>query len=218
MLPETSIRPCLPRLVSNEFRYINRYWDASNRAFAAKLTPGEYYVSAAGELVTTVLGSCISVCIRDKEQGIGGMNHFMLPMVDESRNGWDSKLLSTAARYGNVAMERLINTILVNGGKRERLECKVFGGARVLNLDSDVGSKNIAFITEYLRVEKLELAAHDLGGQWPRKIIYFPETGVVRLKKLMRISGSTLQARERAYSRRLQEHPFTSDVTIFHHD
>lgn len=218
MLPETKEARHLPPLISNEFKFINRYWDASNRAFAAKLTPGEYYVSATSELVTTVLGSCISVCIRDKNLGIGGMNHFMLPSVNDARNNWNSRLLSTAARYGNVAMERLINTILVNGGKREQLECKVFGGARVLDLDSDVGSKNIAFITEYLRVEKLELAAHDLGGQWPRKIIYFPHTGVVRLKKLVRVKGSTLQMRERAYSRRLQEHPFNTEVTLFHHE
>lgn len=215
MLPETSTPRRLPPLVSSEFRFINRYWDASNHVFAAKITPGEYYVSASGETITTVLGSCISVCMRDKENGIGGMNHFMLPTIYDADRYGDSKWLSTAARYGNVAMERLINTILVNGGKRKNLECKVFGGARVLNLDSDVGNKNIVFIREYLQVEKIQLVAHDLGGQWPRKLIYSPRTGIVRMKKLMRLSGATLHMREQAYSRRLQENPFTSDVTLF---
>lgn len=216
MLANTRVEPKLPPLISSEFKFINRYWDTSNGSFAAKITPGEYYVSKAGELVTTVLGSCVSVCIRDTRTGIGGMNHFMLPRVSENGSGWNNnKLLSTAARYGNVAMERLINTILVNGGSRNNLECKVFGGARVLDLDSDVGTKNIEFITEYLSIEQLHLAAHDLGGPYPRKIIYHPRTGKARVKKLTSLHGSTLQMRERAYSRRLQERPFSSEVTLF---
>lgn len=215
MPPEAATVSPLPTLVSEEFKFVNRYWDAHNATFAAKITPGEYYVSKCGELVTTVLGSCISACVRDRRTGVGGMNHFMLPRVDETRNDWNSKLLSTAARYGNVAMERLINTILANGGRREHLECKVFGGARVLNLDSDVGSKNIAFITEYLKIENLCPAAQDLGGIYPRKIIYFPRTGTVKLKKLIGLKGSTLEMRERAYSRRLQHKPFSSEVTLF---
>lgn len=219
MLPETQQarqEPQLPPLVSPEFKYVNRYWDSHNHCFAAKITPGEYYVSKTGELITTVLGSCISACIRDHDTGIGGMNHFMLPRVSECDTGWNSKLLTTAARYGNVAMERLINTILVNGGRRDRLECKVFGGARVLNLDSDVGTKNIQFITDYLKIEDIQLESYDLGGPYPRKIIYYPRTGKVRLKKLKTIQGSTLQIRERAYIRRLQEKPFASEVTLFH--
>lgn len=215
MLADRRQAPKLPPLISGEFKLVNRYWDATNATFAAKITPGEYYVSKTGELVTTVLGSCVSVCMRDTRTGIGGMNHFMLPRGAHCSSDWNSKLLSAAARYGNVAMERLINTILVSGGKREHLECKVFGGARVLDLDSDVGTKNIEFISEYLNVERLKVAAHDLGGHYPRKIMYFPRTGLVRVKKLKSMHGSTLQMRERAYSRRLQERPFASEVTLF---
>jgi chemotaxis protein CheD len=216
MLPSARQEPQLPPLLGQEFKYVNRYWDNSNKAFAAKITPGEYYVSKSGELVTTVLGSCVSACIRDPRTGIGGMNHFMLPRVSSCEtSSWNTKLLSTAARYGNVAMERLINTILVNGGTRNELECKVFGGARVLNLDSDVGNKNIEFVTEYLKVEGLEIQSYDMGGPYPRKVIYYPKTGMVRLKKLKSIQGSTLQMRERAYSKRLQERPFANEVTLF---
>lgn len=214
LLEASGVEPKLPPLISAEFKDVNRYWDRSNQSFAAKITPGEYYVSRNGEIVTTVLGSCVSACVRDTKSGIGGMNHFMLPRTGKD-SIWDSKLLSTAARYGNVAMERLINTILVNGGRRENLECKIFGGARVLNLDSDVGTKNIEFVTEYLQIEGLTLEAYDVGGPYPRKVVYFPRTGMVRMKKLRSIQGSTLQMRERAYCERLKTKPFGTEVTLF---
>ena len=204
-----------PRLLSEEFNNINRYWDNSNSAHAAKILPGEYFVSQAGELITTVLGSCVAACVRDKVKAIGGMNHFMLPHVSSYRGDATSKLLSVAGRYGNVAMERLINCILANGGRRQDLEFKVFGGARVLNIDSEVGHRNILFITEYLRLENFVLEAEDLGGSLPRKVNYFPKTGRVMMKKLHRIQGSTLQHREQSYYRELDREPIKSEITFF---
>ncbi len=208
----------LPRLISDEFLDINRYWDHVNKTHAAKIAPGEYYVSGTGELITTVLGSCIAACVRDVRLGIGGMNHFMLPSVNSYSGDWNKKLLSVAGRYGNLAMEKLINCILANGGKRSQLEFKIFGGARVLDIDSEVGTKNIMFITEYLRAENFTVEAYDLGGPNPRKVNYFPDSGVVMMKKLGRLNGQTLQLREREYYNELGQQAIESDVTVFFND
>lgn len=204
-----------PELLTEEFSAVNRYWDSTNDSHAAKILPGEYYVTGAGELITTVLGSCVAACVRDKMTGIGGMNHFMLPHVSSYQGDTTRKLLSVAGRYGNVAMERLINCILSNGGSRKNLEFKVFGGARVLDIDSEVGNRNVLFITEYLRVENFKVEAHDMGGSLPRKINYFPETGRVMMKRLRRIRGSTLRNREHSYYRELGRQPIQTDVELF---
>jgi len=129
------------------FEHINRYWDHRHDMFAAKIKPGEYYVSLHGEMIATVLGSCISACIRDPVSGIGGMNHFMLPDNSGHSSGtWENTAVSTEARYGNIAMERLINVIIANGGIRKNLEIKIFGGGKVLNLITDIGGNNIDFV------------------------------------------------------------------------
>ncbi len=133
------------------FAAINRYWDRENEIIAAKLLPGEYYVTNENEMITTVLGSCIAACIRDSVLGIGGMNHFMLPetSTEQAKNAGYS-LLGSATRYGNYAMEHLINTILASGGKRKNLEVKVFGGGKIIPSLSDVGLRNIGFVLDYI--------------------------------------------------------------------
>lgn len=205
----------LPPLLSKEFRGVNRYWDNSNHSHAAKILPGEYFVSAHDELITTVLGSCIAACVRDKVTGIGGMNHFMLPHVESYTGNTAHKMLSVAGRYGNVAMEKLINCILSNGGSRDRLEFKIFGGGRVLDIDSEVGCRNIMFITEYLKLERFTVAAEDVGGAHPRKVNYFPKTGKVMMKKLRRINGSALRNRELRYHTEIDNRPIEGDITVF---
>ena len=204
-----------PRLLSADFSDINRYWDRANMTHAAKILPGEYFVSAKGELITTVLGSCIAACVRDRTSGIGGMNHFMLPRVATYQGTTAKKMLSVAGRYGNVAMERLINCILANGGQRNQLEFKIFGGARVLDIDSEVGNRNILFITEYLQLENFRVDAQDLGGVFPRKVNYYPGTGKVLVKKLRRIQGTVIQDREQNYYQSIDDKPVESDITFF---
>lgn len=98
-------------VVLDGFENINRYWDKTSNCHAAKILPGEYYVTINKEIIVTVLGSCISACIRDKKLKIGGMNHFMLPENKASQNTWNN----LATRYGNYAMEHMINDILKNG-------------------------------------------------------------------------------------------------------
>jgi len=205
----------LPRALAG-FESINRYWDITNNIYAAKLLPGEFYVSMNGELITTVLGSCVSACIRDTITGIGGMNHFMLP-VDISSDGksWRNTPVNAQTRYGNIAMERLINVILAGGGKRHNLEIKLFGGGKVLQIDTDIGGKNIDFVKRYLETEGFQITAEDVGGNRPRKIQYFPNTGRVRVKSLNSLHNDTLTQRESSYIETINKEPVGGKIDLF---
>ena len=196
------------------FTDINRYWDKERGVYAAKILPGQYYVTINDEAITTVLGSCVSACIRDRVFGVGGMNHFMLPA---NRDDMVLSSSSDAARYGNFAMEQMINDILKNGGKRENLEIKVFGGGRVLeNMQSlDIGMRNIRFVKEYIQTEGLKLVTEDLGDVFPRKVVYFPTTGKVMVKKLRKLHNRTIQEREDNYLHSLEEKPVSGDIELF---
>jgi chemotaxis protein CheD len=142
---------------------------------------GQYYVTNdPGEVLSTVLGSCIAVCIRDPQAGYGGMNHFLLPQAAPSRPQGFS------LRYGVYSVERLINDILGHGGERHRLEVKVFGGANVLNGMAKIGSRNADFVEQYLASEGLPIAARHLRGDIARRIRYYPKTGRVMLSRISR--------------------------------
>ncbi len=196
------------------FEHINRYWDKQRNICAAKILPGEYYVTRANELVTTVLGSCISACIRDPVNGVGGMNHFMLPLKN-SHSQSNQVDVSAAARYGNVAMEYLINTILKYGGKRANLEFKIFGGGSVLAQMTDVGERNIKFVKQYLRMEGFKAAAEDTGDVYPRKVIYNPFTGKASIKKLRSVHNNTISSRELKYRNELDQAPVEGEIDLF---
>lgn len=174
---------------------INRYWDPLHDAPAAKILPGQFYVGAPGEMIVTVLGSCVAACIRDVATGIGGMNHFMLPDGEASR----TDLYGAAERYGQFAMESLINAILGAGGRRERLEVKLAGGGHVLKGGIRIGAHNIAFAHRYLATDGLTVAAEDVGGDCARKVYYFPDTGRLRVRHLRSLKNDTIEVRESAY-------------------
>jgi chemotaxis protein CheD len=200
--------PCL-----KDFNHINRYWDRTNEIWVAKILPGEYYVTTnQSEAVVTTLGSCVSACIRDKVFGIGGMNHFMLPIKSEhSSDDW----MDSATRYGSYAMEHLINDILKNGGNRKNLEVKITGGGKIVEKMSDVGQRNIEFVLDYLGVENMEIVAQDLGDIYPRKVMYYPETGRMRVKRLRTLHNNTLYEREKAYQHELEVQPDSGDIELF---
>ena len=198
------------------FHDINRYWDKTHDVFAAKILPGQYYVTANNEAIVTVLGSCVSACIRDKVFGIGGMNHFMLPL-NKGMSHAEVSAMSNAGRYGNFAMEKMINDILKNGGTRENLEVKIFGGGRVLkNMQTlDIGNGNIEFLREYIKTEQLNLVGEDVGDIFPRKVIYFPLTGKVKVKKLRQLHNKTIIERETNYMSSIEVKPVESDIELF---
>jgi chemotaxis protein CheD len=207
--------PTLPQALPG-FGHINRYWDPVHHACAAKLLPGEYYVTLADEMIVTVLGSCVSACIRDPLRGIGGMNHFMLPVSQPNGDdSWRSGDASTAARYGNYAMELLINAMLKHGGNRAQLEVKIVGGGQILAHMTDIGRSNIAFVRTYLRTEGLQVAAEDVGDVYPRKVYYRPSSGTVRMQKLRSLHNDTIIHRERDYMQSLTKQPVQGDVELF---
>ena len=191
------------------FEGIRRYWDSARQIYAARILPGDYYVSYGDEMITTVLGSCVSACIRDPDIGLGGMNHFMLP------DGDNDACVDKSARYGANAMEHVINTSLAHGGKRERLEIKLFGGGRVLQKMTDVGDRNIRFVRDYLVTETLPVASEDLGGIHPRKVLYFPASGRVLVRKLPLRSEHKVCRREMEYKRSLLGRPMTGEIELF---
>ncbi len=179
------------------FEHVNRYWDKRMDVPAAKIMPGEFYVSKAGEMIVTVLGSCISACIRDVQLGIGGMNHFMLPEQGvHSSERWGTSDVSSASRYGNWAMEFLINEILKLGGTRRNLEIKICGGGNVLSNMTDIGERNISYVRKYIFEKNFELAAEDVGDIYPRKVLYFPDTGDVKVRKLKEVTNDTVLQRD----------------------
>lgn len=197
------------------FEHVNRYWDRQMNMPAAKILPGELYVSRHGELIATVLGSCISACIRDRQLGVGGMNHFMLPQEGEhSTDSWGGDV-ALASRYGNWAMEYLINEVLKMGGSRRNLEVKIFGGGNVLSNMTEIGSRNVEFVKAYLAREGLEVSAMDVGGPYPRKVLYFPDTGAVKMKRLVTVSNDTIVKRERDYRQVLTKPIDSGDVELF---
>ncbi len=204
-----SINP--PRALPG-YRHIKRYWDYRNSGYVAKILPGEYYVTYHNEILMTVLGSCVAACIRDKIIGIGGMNHFMLPHITSDR--WEHTRASAASRYGSVAMEYLINEILKHGGKRENLEVKLFGGGSIMQNIGNIGQQNIEFVKNYVKMEGLKLLAEDLGNIYPRKILFFPSTGLARVKKLRATQPIVLE-QENEYKRSLESQPIAGDVDLF---
>lgn len=186
------------------FEGIARYHDAKLGSDVAKLLPGEYYVTMHAETLVTVLGSCVSACVRDAAAHVGGMNHFMLPEGDADGRWAGQVDVTLATRYGNHAMESLLNEVFKRGGRRDRLEIKLFGGGRMLTGMTDVGRRNIDFVHQFLATESLHARAEDLGGEQPRKIYYEPRTGAVRVRYLRVLSNDTIAEREREYRRRLE--------------
>lgn len=190
------------------------YFDRTFDCNAAKISPGEYYFTDKDMVIVTVLGSCVSACIRDSVTGIGGMNHFMLP--DGASADKDSPV-SESMRYGTYAMEVLINQLLKNGARRENLEAKIFGGGNVLKsfTTMNVGDRNASFVRKFLKEERIRITGEDLLDIYPRKVYYFPKTGKVLVKKLKNMHNDTLAKREEAYASKLKTSDVGGEIDLF---
>ncbi|MEQ8763294.1 MAG: chemoreceptor glutamine deamidase CheD [Planctomycetota bacterium] len=197
------------------FENIPRSWDRGFGVPMAKIVAGEYYVTDQEEGILTVLGSCISACIRDKIFGIGGMNHFMLPISKNDDDKWVDSCVDPSNRYGNFAMENLINAVIRNGGHREHLEVKIFGGGKVLELGTDIGKRNIEFVKRYLANERLPVIAEDVGDICPRKVVFFPRSGTVKLKRLRRQESAGIAEAETTYLENIDAAPVEGDIDLF---
>lgn len=174
-----------------------KYFDREFQVDAVKILPGQYHAARGSGAITTVLGSCVSTCLWDPAERIGGMNHFMLPGDNASAGSpW-----AASARYGVYAMEVLINEMIRLGADRRRMVAKVFGGAQLLAGFNrlDVGAKNSEFVLEFLRVEGIRVLAQDLMDVCPRKVNFFIDSGKVQVKRLSVAPSETVQRRDREY-------------------
>ena len=197
--------------VGEYFQGNKRLHDDGQNVDIVKIFSGDWYVSTKpGEMLATILGSCVSACIRDPVTRIGGMNHFLLP-GDENTDS----TMSDSARYGVFAMESLINGILKAGGRKDRFEIKVFGGGNVINNSARIGSKNAKFIRDFLKKEGYRITSEDLEGDHPRRLHYFPESGKVMMRLLRRKEDMAVVEEEAKYKKAINAQPVGGDVELF---
>ncbi|MFH1580940.1 MAG: chemoreceptor glutamine deamidase CheD [Pseudomonadota bacterium] len=177
---------------------MKRFYSQKYKKNVVMLSSGEYYASKNGEILHTVLGSCIAACIYDIEKKIGGMNHYFLPGMVHP----DEILTAEVGRYGMYAMELLIAELIKYGVRRENLAAKVFGGGNVLKFrkaDGDITGSNIRFVKKFLELEGIPVKSEDMGGYTGRKIFFFTDTAKVLLKRFDAEKNQKILANERAY-------------------
>lgn len=191
----------------------NFYYDNQFKIDTVKILPGEYYATARPMMIVTVLGSCVAACVRDKANGVGGMNHFMLPFPIDS-----DCMANNNASYGEYAMEVLIKQLLEMGAQRQNLEAKIFGGASMLKsmAKDKVGERNAAFVRRYLNQEKIPILAEDVLAAHSRKVYFFPESGLVKVKKLVRLHNDTIIQREQAHRKRMAAEEKSTVIDLFY--
>jgi len=168
------------------------FYEAHFQSDAVKILPGEYFVHNEDVLLMTTLGSCIAVCLWDRQAKVGGMNHFLLPEGDRDQ--------VSSGRYGSFAMELLINELLKLGANRMTLEAKVFGGGAVLAgmTSLNVGERNTTFVMDYLKTERIPVVSKDVLDVHPRKVCFFPHSGKAMVKRLATTNPVSLVAQEKA--------------------
>lgn len=181
--------------------------------YARNVQPGAWVVDSEMPL-STLLGSCVAVCLFDPLLKIGGINHFMLPDMGRHRHGDIDSLLS-----GNFAMEALLNALLGKGAKKVRLQAKAFGGGTIIDTDAgslSIGMRNARFAQEWLAREGIPLLSSDFLGPWSRKIIFLPASGDAFCKRqVTNMANAAVIAREElAYAETLVHKPKTTDKKI----
>ncbi len=175
---------------------MKRFWEPRLNMWQVAVLLGEFHVTGNDEVITTVLGSCISACVRDTEREIGGINHFLLPHAPVTADSHADD--GSSARYGLYALECLINAVLRGGGRREALEVKVFGGGRVIESGSDVGKHNIAFVKKFFTDEGIHVSSADVGGTFARRLRYWPKTGRAQVLQIPMSKADRVVASEKA--------------------
>lgn len=166
------------------------------------LKAGEYVATKDGEVLFTILGSCIAACLYDSRSGASGMNHFLLPRVARR----EEILASDAGRYGMYAMELLIGELIKLGADRKNLRAKLFGGGNVLGLakcNADLGGLNISFARKFLELEGIPVLGEDVGGESGRKVLFFSDSARVLLKRFDVARNLRLIEEEEAYRARV---------------
>lgn len=174
------------------------------------IDPGEHYVSRKPEVISTLLGSCVAVCLYDPENRVHGMNHFLLAYNQSSKQ--TPIIESDHGRYGIYSMELLINDMMKKGADRTKLKAKCFGGGNVLKLQNDdwkrptVGEVNVQFVREFLKSEKIPIVAACLGGDYGRNVYFVGENFSVYVKRIGRsLEMAVLKDERRFWKKSLDE-------------
>ncbi len=179
------------------------------------LTAGEYFATDSGEVLYTVVGSCIATCIYDTKRKVAGMNHFLLPGMVHP----DELLSCDVGRYGMFAMELLVGELIKLGARRDEMKAKLFGGGKVLTFrrdDGDVTGSNIRFARKFLELEGIPIVKEDMGGNEGRKVLFFSDTNRVLLKRFdIRRERQFMQEEEAYKARIFQKRIKKSPVILF---
>lgn len=176
-------------LLAEPLRHKGREFDPEFGAVTVKIMAGECFASAEELAITTLLGSCVSVCLFDVERRVGGMNHFVLPELQQGGMAvpCSGTCAANCCRYGACAMKQLLLKLEELGAHRARLAAKLFGAGQVLTMSADIGGQNAAFAIDYLKQQQIPIVASDLGDCCPRKVVFFPTTGRAWVKRLREI-------------------------------
>jgi len=180
---------------------------------ARSIHPGAWAIEPERPL-STLLGSCVAVCLFDPQARIGGLNHFMLPNIRRSSHDDVDSLLS-----GDFAMEALLNALLQKGAKKVRLQAKAFGGGTIINTagqSMSIGLRNSEFTKEWLDREGIPLLASDFLGPWSRKVLFLPNSGDVFCRRMVTnmATAEVIAREERSYADTLIQKPKPTDKKI----
>jgi chemotaxis protein CheD len=172
--------------------------------------PGAWAIEVERPL-STLLGSCVAVCLFDPKMKIGGINHFMLPNMARGKNNDVDSLLS-----GDYAMESLLNALLNKGAKKAQLQAKAFGGGTIIETSLSIGMRNASFTKEWLSREGIPLVSSDFLGPWSRKVLFLPGSGDVFCRRLVTnmVAAAEIDREERAYAEKLIQKPKTTEKKI----
>ena len=187
---------------------------AFDRGVVTTIHQGDCLVGGEEDLTfSTILGSCVSACVRDVEAKVGGMNHFLL--AEPSGSARDR--YGASARYGAFAMEQLINKVLTRGtGRKSNLEIKIFGGGLINSALTDIGAKNIEFVREFLDNEGYSVAGEDVGGSFARRVMFKPHSGRAFVKRLDSVAGASVERDELSIlGKRKVVKPQLDDIELF---
>lgn len=181
---------------------------------ARNLAPGEWSVDRVRPL-STLLGSCVAVCMYDEVARVGGMNHFMLPTMSRPGAHQDVDVLLS----GDYALEALLNGLLSQGAARHRVRAKAFGGGTILGAmaAAGIGERNASFAREWLEREGIPLVASDFLGPWSRKVLLVPATGEAYCKRIPTTMATAreIAREEAAYAESLVRKPAGGNVELF---
>jgi len=173
---------------------VNRFHDDATGMDIIQVMPGTLYVTGIGECITTILGSCVSVCLRDPINNIGGLNHFMLPGVQTELDR-----STESNNYGRYAMTQLIEKMEALGARPNQCEAKIFGGGCMFPNEQEIGARNIEFTCEYLENLNIEVTSKDVGLFYSRRIRFFTDTGKVMVKRLRSLHNKQISRQETDY-------------------